>query len=236
LQAESCVPRETIKCVVRFFHIDSRKPDTQSDIHLWLWNGIKGAAIATLIARLVYFSIAAWYFLKGNSILKLKRRHFRIDFGSLREILTVGSPHLLMFINGIFLMIIWNNSIVHYGNEQHLAISSILQQIIMFVFFPVSGIMAGMQPIIGFNYGAKKMERVTGVLKLATLSSFLILSAFFLFLMSLPALTISLFTREKDMIIEAVPLLRIWILCIPLYSFSCMATALFQALGSQSQP
>jgi putative MATE family efflux protein len=193
--------------------------------------GVKGAAIATVIGKLTSVFMSAEYFIKSKSLIKITVKNLKIHFESLPEILLLGSPAVMTMLTAIVSRVILNRSLIHYGSEHYIAIILILESIIVFFHFPVSGIMQGLQPIIGFNYGAKKMKRVTEALTLATLSSALILTFSFLVMMIFPAPIMSLFTQKKELISEAVPLIRIWVICTPLHSVTCMGTIFFQALG-----
>jgi len=193
--------------------------------------GIRGAAVATVIAQLCGLSYLVIYFLSGKSLLKIRLADVKLDFKLLGEIVKIGAPSLTRTAAGSFLSIILNNSLAYYGSEIHIAILGVLNRLMMFIFMPLFGIIQGLQPIVGFNYGARKIKRVKQVLNIAIGAATAVSIMGFLTLTFLPDWILKLFTDSPEMIREALPIIRIIALAMPLVGFQAVGASLFQALG-----
>ena len=101
----------------------------------------------------------------------------------------------------------------------------------MFFFMPIFGLVQGLQPIIGFNYGAKKIARVIEAVRKASLYSTILSVMAFIILMTLTRPILSLFSRDAELISEGVSIVRIMILFMPFVGFQMVGGSLFQALG-----
>ncbi|GAI41085.1 unnamed protein product, partial [marine sediment metagenome] len=112
-----------------------------------------------------------------------------------------------------------------------LIIVGILHRVTMFVFMPLFGVVQGMQPIIGFNYGAKKYERVKETLKITILVTTVMATLGWCFIELFPSLVFNIFTSESEIIEKGVPIIRVVISMIPLIGIQIVAAALFQSLG-----
>ncbi len=193
--------------------------------------GIRGAAIATVLSQIVSFAYLLSYFLSGKSILKITRKDLIPDFKLLIETFTIGASSFARQVAGSILAITLNHSIAYYGSDLHIAIFGVGNRVLMFLLMPLFGIVQGLQPIVGFNYGAKKMKRVKESLKLA-ISAATILSTFgfvVLFLFTKPALR--MFTNDLNLIQEGVPILRVIAIFLPVIGFQIIGASLFQAIG-----
>ncbi len=129
--------------------------------------GIRGAALATILSQAV---AAAWvlsYFVGKRSSLSLRPANFRLDPQILRAIVAIGSPPFVMQLAASALNAILNNQLQRYGGDLAISAMGIMYGIVMFIFMPVFGLNQGAQPIIGFNYGAGKYDRVRKTLVLA---------------------------------------------------------------------
>jgi putative MATE family efflux protein len=193
--------------------------------------GIKGAALATVIAQFITFVYVSWYFMSGKSMLKIRRRHFRINLKLLPEVVGIGLPSLARLTAGSFIAIVMNNALIFYGSEMHLAIMSVINRLIMFLLLPIFGIVQGLQPIIGFNFGAKNMGRVRDALKLGAVGATVFSTLGFLVLRIFPEAILGLFTDSGQLVAEAIPFINIVIMLMPLIGAQMLGTCLFQAIG-----
>ena len=193
--------------------------------------GIRGAAIATVISQIFSFLYIVSYFLSGKSMLKIKKEYIKLDFKLLPEIIKIGSASLARMVAGSVMAVILNNSLAHYGSEIHIAILGVLNRVMMFMFMPLFGLVQGMQPIIGFNYGAKKNDRVMGIVKLGIGVATAVSSLGFVILTLFPKNILSLFSNSQALITEAMPVLRIMTFALPVIGFQIVGSSFFQALG-----
>lgn len=193
--------------------------------------GVRGAAVATVIANMCTFSFLCWYFLSGRSMLRVQRSDLRPDFNELPEIFKVGSASFFSIVVGSLMAIPINGLIVHYGTDLHLAIMGVANRAMMFFFMPIFGLTQGLQPIIGFNYGAKKILRVKEAVRKATIYATVMSTVAFLILMLATRPVLRIFSPDVALLIEGVPIVRVIVICMPFVGFQMVGGSFFQALG-----
>lgn len=193
--------------------------------------GIKGAALATIISQFISFTYILKYLFSGKSSLKIKLHHLKPKIHIIIEIFTVGFATFTRQVTQSIVAIIVNNSLRIFGGDMALIIAGILHRITMFLFMPLFGIIQGMQPIVGFNYGAKKFDRVREALKLSLLAATAIATLGWLMAELFPFLILSIFTGNKEVIEIGTPVIRIVIFMVPVIGIQIVGAALFQSLG-----
>lgn len=196
--------------------------------------GIAGAAWATIISQFCSFLIAVWYMATGRSSIKIGLRHFKPDFSVLKEIFGVGTAAFIRQTSGSVVSIVVNNALKIYGGTDAINVIGIFNRLSMFMLMPVFGIVHGMQPIMGYNYGAKKPKRVMEVLKLSMISATVITAIAWAMSMFIPDFLLSLFVRpeEKEVILSiGVPALRTLMSVVVIVGVQIVGSAMFQALG-----
>ncbi len=193
--------------------------------------GIKGAAIATVISQIISFSFLFFFFITGRSSLKIKPSHLIPDFHLLKEVIVIGLPAFIRQAGGSVLAVIMNNVLIFYGEDLAVSAYGIINRLLMFTLMPLFGIVQGFQPIAGYNYGAKKFDRVQKSIKTSILAT-TVLSAFsFLVMMFIPDILIKMFTTDKDLITISVNAIRIVIIAIPLIGIQIVGATFFQSVG-----
>ncbi|QGU94021.1 MATE family efflux transporter [Clostridium bovifaecis] len=193
--------------------------------------GIKGAAIATIISQFASFIFVFYYFYSGKSSLKIGLRHLKPDFKIISEIFAVGSAAFARQVSGSVVGIVLNNSIRIYGTSLDTAIYGTIYRIIMFISMPLFGVVQGMQPIVGFNYGAKKLARVKEAVVLSLKVTATIAFIGFIVSEAFPEPLMSLFNKNEDFVKNGVPILRIVVMMTPIIGVQIVGATLFQALG-----
>ncbi|MCG2820289.1 MAG: MATE family efflux transporter, partial [Candidatus Atribacteria bacterium] len=193
--------------------------------------GIKGAALATIISQFISFLYILTYLYSGKSSLKIKLHHLKPKIHIIIEILTVGSADFFRQVTGSVVAIVVNNSLRIFGGDMALIIAGILHRVIMFVFMPLFGVIQGMQPIVGFNYGAKKLDRVKEAIKLSLITTTVIATFGWLIAELFPFAIINIFTRDAEVIEKGSTIIRIVLSMIPVIGIQIVGAALFQSLG-----
>lgn len=193
--------------------------------------GIRGAAIATVIANASTFVFVTWYFLSGRSMLRISRRDLVPALRELPEVFKIGSATFFSMAVGSLMAIPVNGLIVYYGEDIHLAIVGVTNRAMMFFFMPIFGLTQGLQPIIGFNYGAGNLERVKSAVRTASSFASVLSVAAFLILMSMTGLILRIFSPDPELIEEGIPIVRILALGLPFLGFQMVGGSFFQALG-----
>ncbi|MBM7855549.1 putative MATE family efflux protein [Desulfohalotomaculum tongense] len=203
-------------------------------IFIFQW-GIQGAALATVCAQA---ASAAWvlnYFWSGKSTLKLRLSSLRLRFSIAASIAAVGSAPFAMQIAASLLNVIINNGLNYYGGDAAVAGMGVINSIMTLVLMPVFGINQGAQPIIGFNYGARKFHRVKKTLKLAMMAATVIVSTGFIITRLYPEQLIALFNQDAELISFGTRALHISLILLPVIGFQVVGSSYFQAVGKSKQ-
>ena len=122
--------------------------------------GVKGAAYATIIAQFLSFLFGAYFYLSGRSVIKLRRENLRIDPQVLKIIAAIGISPFFIQIAGSVVGALFNNNLKVYGGSMAQGAYTIINTMTMLFFMPMFGMNQGLQPIIGYNYGARNYDRV----------------------------------------------------------------------------
>lgn len=205
-------------------------------IFIFVFNmGVKGAALATIIAQALSGAWVLRYFLYGNSLLKIKKKNLRLKRSILKEIVSIGFAPFGMQIGASMVTVILNNSLRVYGGDIANASMGVIHSISTLMVMPIFGINQGSQPIIGFNYGAEKYHRVIKTLKLAILAATSILTIGFIVTQLFPETLIRLFLENEEELSEILGVatkgLRIYLATLPIIGFQIVSSNYFQATG-----
>ncbi len=205
-------------------------------IFIFIFNwGIKGAAFATIISYSVTSTWVLYHFLHGNSKLKIKLENLRLNKVMVKGIMVVGFPTFAMQITGSIQHLILNRSLAHHGGDMALAAIGIIMSVSTLLVMPAMGISQGAQPIIGYNYGAKKYGRVKDTLKLAIISATSIVTLGYLISIFWPTQLISLFNENPELIDLGTHAMGIFYKFLPLIGIQIMSASYFQAVGKPHQ-
>lgn len=198
--------------------------------------GIRGAAFATIISQGISSAWVLYYFLGGKSLLKIRRKNLRLRLNIVGGIFAIGSAPFLMQVAASGITALLNNQLLFYGGDIAIAAFGAINSVTMLVLMPIFGINQGAQPIIGFNYGAKKFDRVKKTLKLAIFSATFIVTLGFIGTRLIPYHLAALFNRDDQEFIKfAVDGMRIFLFMLPIIGFQIVSSNYFQAVGKPKQ-
>ncbi|MED1601436.1 MATE family efflux transporter [Alkalihalophilus marmarensis] len=193
--------------------------------------GVQGAAVATVISQAAVTVVILRYYLTGQSSLSLAWEDLKIKWSIVKEVVSVGMPAFVQQASGSIMMIAINTMLIQYGSDLYVGIFGIIQRILMFAVMPIIGVMQGMMPIVGYNYGAKQFERMRETiwltLKVVVISSVVI----FLSMMIFPAWFMRIFTADPEVIEAGASAMRILFLTFFVVGVQVVAGGLYQALG-----
>ncbi len=122
--------------------------------------GVKGGAIATVIAQIASAIWGVSFFLRGNANLRVKVKNFKLEKKIILAIFAIGMSPFSMQIAASIVQVISNNALRNYGGDLAIGAMTIVNSITMIILMPIFGLNQGVQPIIGYNYGAKKYDRI----------------------------------------------------------------------------
>jgi len=193
--------------------------------------GIRGAAVATVLAQVVALVWVVKALSDKSHVLHFSREIFQFDFKIAGRSLAIGMSPFLMNIASCFVVILINNQLKRYGGDLAIGAYGISNRL-GFLFFTITmGLNQGMQPIAGYNYGARKFGRVKEVLKLTIFYSVAALSLGFLAGLLVPKQAVALFTRDAELQAIAARAFRIMVLMFPIVGFQAVVTNFFQCIG-----
>jgi len=192
--------------------------------------GTDGAALATVIARMVTTLYLANYYFSGHSLVPLKRFKWQWESRIIKSIAGLGSGVFLNQISFSLLAMGMNLSLRHYGGSADIALYGVISRIYVFITMPFLGLAQGIQPIIGYNFGAQQYLRVKKTVWRAIQFSFLIGSFLFLTLMLFPSQILGLFTHEVEIIVRGIEPLRIVMLLTPFIGIQILSYLFFLSI------
>lgn len=193
--------------------------------------GIRGAALATIIAQAAAAVWVTLYFIRGSGILKLKRKNMALRSDIVSGIFKIGVAPFLMQVGASAVMVVLNFRIMLFGGTLAVAAFGIVNRILMLVLMPIAGISQGAQPIIGYNYGAKRYDRVIATLNTALFISSTICILGFLWVECFAAQIAAIFNGNPDLIAVSATGLRIFLAMLPIIGFQIVGANFFQAIG-----
>jgi putative MATE family efflux protein len=192
--------------------------------------GVQGAAVATVLAKIIGVAIMLHYFLTGRGEIQITWSCLVPSLVSIRKIYVIGFPAMILQISTNLSLVIANNILAAYG---HLAIAALglIFRLFMFALMPVIGISQGLLPIIGFNFGAGKMQRIREALVKGVALSTGVVVFFGVLYFTWPALFLSIFSREPELIALGSRALRIMVIMFPVIGAQVVFSTYFQAVG-----
>ena len=193
--------------------------------------GMAGVSIATVISQVLVLIVIILYYLRENTIIKIRFRYFRPDFFIIYKSCMLGTSSLLRMSSASILNIFINKIAGNYGGIDGIASFGLAYRLIIFLFMPILGFIQGGQPLFGFNYGAGKIHRVRRILNCSMIITISI-SCFFIVLVFLFSEKIMpIFTDNINIIIDTPKYLKWLTLALPFIAYQAICSGYFQALG-----
>ena len=195
--------------------------------------GVQGAALATVLCQCMSLGYTLWYFLDQERFLHLprSRKIFRVDWKIAKDSLAIGMGPFLMNLASCIVVLFINQQLVKWGGDLAIGAYGIVNRITFLFVMIVMGFNQGMQPIAGYNYGARLYSRVRGVyLKTAGWAT-LVMTLGFVISTFLSEPMVRVFTNDPVLVEKAAHGLRIMNIVFPVVGFQMVTTNLFQCLG-----
>lgn len=201
----------------------------------WFEWGIRGAAIATVLAQIISLMWQFRLLSNREELLHFRRGIYRLRRKIVRDIISIGMSPFLMNLAACFIVILINKGLKEFGGDLMIGAYGIVNRLGFFFVMIVMGINQGMQPIAGYNYGARQFDRVMRVLKLTMIGATCVTTAGFLIGELFPRVAVGLFTTDEELIRLAVEGMRIVFICYPIIGFQMVATNFFMSIGMASK-
>ena len=193
--------------------------------------GIRGAAIATVLAQVISLVWQLRILSNKQELLHFRRGIYRLRKKIVRDMLAIGMSPFLMNLAACFIVILINKGLKEYGGDLMIGAYGIVNRLAFFFVMIVMGLNQGMQPIAGYNFGARQYDRLMHVLKLTVIGATCVTSLGFLLGELLPHWAVAVFTTDEELIRLAAEGMRIVFLCFPIIGFQMVTTNFFQSIG-----
>lgn len=193
--------------------------------------GIRGAAIATILSQAMAMCWQFYLFSDKSQLLHITNGIFRLQKDLVKGIIGIGISPFSMNACSCLVVIFINTTLVKYGGDYAVGAYAIGNRIVFMFFMVCMGINQGMQPIAGYNFGAKKYDRMMRVLKLNIIAATIILTVGWAICEAFPNFCVRLFTSDAELADIAAHGLRINALLIPFIGFQAAITNFFQSIG-----
>ena len=194
-------------------------------------SGTTGAALATVIGQFCGAGVSFYLNLRKNPDIQLEFKGFRPSAEAIKRIYVVGLPSIAMQCVGSVMTFLMNQILMAF-TATAVAVFGVYFKLQSFVFMPIFGMNNGMVPIIGYNYGARKPDRVKKTIKCAMFYAEMIMLVGFLLFQFLPDKLLGLFSASEAMLAIGKPALRIICFHFLLAGMSIILSSTFQALGN----
>lgn len=192
--------------------------------------GVIGAALATVIGQVFGLTVAITLLVKGEHLVNIKLKGFKIDWQIIKEIYQVGLPSIIMQSIGSVMIILYNMILVQYSTTA-VAVLGIYFKIQSFVFMPVFGLNQGTMPIIGYNFGAGNKKRVMEGYKEALKLALIVMTFGLIGFQLFPRYLLLMFDASNEMLEIGIPALRSISLCFIPAAIGIINGTMFQATG-----
>jgi len=195
--------------------------------------GIQGAALGTVVAQIVgALLVFRFFFTKRRQTgLTLDRNAFKPDFRLTFRMMQIGSSSFIMQVSQSILFITVNHMLVRYGGTTELATFAVINKFMALVGMPIMGIVQGMQPIVGYNFGSRQFSRMSLAIKLAIRYGLSLSISLWLLIQLFPRFWVGLFTEEATLLQEGSSAMRILFALSFVYGIQMIVNGMYQSLA-----
>ena len=199
-------------------------------IFVFKW-GIRGAAFATVCAQLIGTVSVVLHFLKTDSFVHFLPGYIKLKKKIIKDIFSIGMSNFFILISGSIVISITNLSLRKYGGDFAIGAFGIINSMANLAVMIVIGFNQGMQPIVGYNFGARQISRVIRTFKLTLFAGTSVTCFGFLFAECFPKLIASAFTTNNELIDLAAKGMKLNLMMFPLVGFQIVTSNFFQSIG-----
>jgi putative MATE family efflux protein len=197
--------------------------------------GIRGSACATLISQILVLAWQIYRFSDKSYFIHWQKGIYKLKAKIVRDSLSIGLAPFLMNAASCMIVIIINRQLKLHGGDMAVGAYGIVNRVAFLFVMIVMGLNQGMQPIAGYNFGARLQHRVSDVLKKSIFFATIIMIVGFIVVELFPRGVAALFTGEKQLVDIAVPGLRWVFAAYPLVGFQMVCSAFFQSIGKPNK-
>lgn len=193
--------------------------------------GMKGTALATVFSQLAGLVWVLMHFFNKNSLIRFEIKGFKLSGKTIVNMMAIGVSPFLMNLTSSLVVSIINFGLMKHGGDLAIGAYGIINRILFLFGMIVIGLTMGMQPIVGYNYGAKQIDRSFKALRYTIIVSVLIMTFGFLFSQLFPTLIMRMFTSDRELLDISVRGLRITTVLFPVIAVQMVISNFFQSVG-----
>jgi putative MATE family efflux protein len=193
--------------------------------------GMAGAALATILSQFISMVWILTYFFSKRSHHPIRLKNMVLKWGTAIRITALDLPNFLLQLGNSVLNVVLNMTLLSYGGDIAVSGMGIVNSLQTILLMPITGLVQGAQPIVSFNFGAKKFNRVRETQKYAILLATTIVGIGWLATRIIPEPLVRLFNSEPELLAFGTQALQTWFLGLPIIGFQIVASNFFQATG-----
>ena len=194
--------------------------------------GVQGAALATIISQAASCAWVLIFLFGKRSFLKIRPKYFRLQAKIILPSLALGFSTFVMQASESIILICFNSSLKKYGGDIAVGAMTVLSSVMQFAMLPLQGLGQGAQPIISYNYGAKKADRVKKAFRMLLISSLCYSVTLWVLVMAIPQAFVMMFNTNADLVAYTKPALRIYLGVLLLFGIQVACQMTFTAMGN----
>lgn len=194
--------------------------------------GIQGAALATIISQGLTAIWGLLYYTRGKSNVRFDKAYLKLDKKIVSIIFAIGAAPFAMQLANSLVQVTVNNSLKVYGGDLAIGAMATINSITMIFVMPAFGFVQAMQPIVGFNFGAKKYARAKETLKITLIATSVVLVVGAVFVQFAPHILVGMFNRDAELMSMTINGLKKYLFAMPIIGISIVGTNYVQSTGN----
>lgn len=199
-------------------------------LFIWLW-GIRGAAMATIIAQCISLAWVIYVLCDRNHVVHFQKGGYKLHKWIVKRIISVGMSPFFMNSTACLVVIVFNQGLKQYGGDLAIAAYGIVHKLTFLFIMVVMGLNQGMQPIASYNFGAKLYARLKETVTLTAICAIAVTSTGFIICEMFPRTLVMMFTSDENLIEVAARGLRISFMFYPIVGFQMVTSNFFRSIG-----
>lgn len=193
--------------------------------------GVQGAALATVISQGISAAWVVHFLLSEKSGIRIRKKNFMLDKTIILRVMALGISPFIMQSTESAITIVLNRGLSIYGGDVYVGSMTILQSVMQLIVVPVQGFTQGVQPIISFNFGAGKFDRVKKTYRLTILCTFIATTVYTILAVNFPGVFAGIFTSDGELLALVEKVLPIFMAGIWLFGIQMGCQTIFMGLG-----
>lgn len=193
--------------------------------------GVAGAALATIISQMLSAVWVIAFFRGKRTMFKINKNDMKIELSLIKEIASLGTAGFVMNASNGLVQVACNTTLKSSGGDIYVSIMTVLSSLRDVISLPAMGLTNASQPVLGYNYGAEKFERVKAGIKFMTASGVIYMLLIWLILFMFPGIFMRIFTSDAELIKKGIPALHIYFFGIFMMAFQFSGQSTFVGLG-----